>query len=196
MASNLTKYISTLPLNQPARGELAEQSKDLMKQCIDLCIELDDDSIYIKKHHFGLLKLALLDLNCRTRPAREQPISSKSIADAKNCLETVHEKYQNIMSEAQMIQFLVAKSDLNYRLGYLQPAQRDASQALSLAETCGFSLEVTAIRERQEDMDKKIISEETMDFVSPHENARHDTLSSSTVSSQRNSPYSSGCEME
>lgn len=196
MASNLTKYISTLPLNQPARGELEEQSKDLMKQCIALCIELDDDSIYIKKHHFGLLKLALLDLNCRTRPAREHSISSKSIADAKNCLETVHEKYQNEMSEAQMIQFLVAKSDLDYRLGDLQTAETYASQALSLAETHGFSLELNAIKERQEDMSKQITSEEAMDFVPSHENARHDTLSSSTASSKRNSPYSSGCEME
>ena len=100
------------------------------------------------------------------------------------------------MSEGQKIQFFVAKSDLNYRLGDLRAAQRDASQALSLAETHGFSLEITAIKERQEDMDKQITSEETMDFVPSHENARHDTLSSATFSSQRNSLCSSGCEME
>ena len=76
----------------------------------------------------------------------------------------------------------MAKSDLNYRLGDLQAAQRDANQALSLAETHGSSLEITAIKERQEDMDKQITMD-TIDFKLYHENLRHDTLSSSTVSS-------------
>ena len=203
-ASNLTKYISSVPLDREnyrrtkARTQLVEQSKDYMKQCIALCIELDDGSIYIKKHHFGLLKLALLDLNCRTRAAREQLTSSKCIADAKTCLETVEEKYRKEMSEGQMIQFFVAKSDLNYRLGDLQAAQSYASQALFLAETHGFSLEITAIKERQEDMQKQIASKETKDFEPiSHGETRHvDTLSSSTVSSKQNSPCSSGCERE
>ena len=95
-----------------------------------------------------------------------------------------------------MIQFLVAKSDLSYRLGDPQTAETYVSQALSLAETHGFSLEINAIKERQEYMGKQIASKEAMDFVPSHENARHDTLSSSTASSKRNSPYSSGCEME
>ena len=165
-----------------------------MRQCITLCIELDDGSTYIKKHHFGLLKLALLDLNCRTRAAREHPISRKCIANAKTCLQRVEENYQNEMGEGQKIQFFVAKSDLNYRLEDLPAAQKDASQALSLAEIHGFNLEITPIKERLEDIDNKIASNETMDF---HEETCHvDTLSSSTVSSQRNSPCSSGCEME
>ena len=194
-ASNLTKYISSVSLDRSLRRKLVEQSKDQMKQCITLCTELDGGNIYIKKHHFGLLKLALLDLNCRTRAARKQRTSINSIANAKTSLQKVQD-YQNEMSEGQKIQFFVAKSDLNYRLGDLRAAQKDASQALSLAENHGFSLEITAIKERQEDMDKQITSEETMDFVPSHENARHDTLSSATLSSQRNSSCSSGCEME
>ena len=153
-----------------------------MRLCITICIELDNSGIYIKKHLSGLLKLALLDLNCHTRAARKEPTSSQSIADAKTSLEKVQENYPNEISERQKIQFFVAKSDLNYRLGDLQAAQRDANQALSLAETHGSSLEITAIKERQEDMDKQITMD-TIDFKLYHENARHDTLSSSTVSS-------------
>ena len=195
-ASNWTKYISSVSLDRSLRRKLVEQSKDQMQQCITLCTELDDGSIYIKKHHFGLLKLALLDLNCRTRAARKELTSSQSITDAKTCLEKFQGNHQNEMSEGQKIQFFVAKSDLNYRLGDLKAAQRDASQALSLAENHGFSAAIPAIKERQEDIDKQITSEETMDFVPSHENARHDTLSSATLSSQRNSSCSSGCEME
>jgi len=113
MASNLTKYITSVPLHLSARKMLVEQSKHYMKQCIDLSIELDGGSLYIKKHHFGLLKLASLDLNCGTRAAREQITSDKCIADAQTCLRAVQEKYEDEMSEGQKIQFLVTKSDLN-----------------------------------------------------------------------------------
>ena len=181
-ASSLIKYISSVSLDRSLRRKLVKQSKEHMRLCITICIELDNSGIYIKKHLSGLLKLALLDLNCHTRAARKEPTSSQSIADAKTYLEKVQENYPNEISERQKIQFFVAKSDLNYRLGDLQAAQRDANQALSLAETHGSSLEITAIKERQEDMDKQITMD-TIDFKLYHENARHDTLSSSTVSS-------------
>ena len=181
-ASSLIKYISSVSLDRSLRRKLVKQSKEHMRLCITICIELDNDGIYIKKHLSGLLKLALLDLNCHTRAARKEPTCSQSIADAKTYLEKVQENYPNEISERQKIQFFVAKSDLNYRLGDLEAAQRDANQALSLAETHGSSLEITAIKERQEDMDKQITID-TIDFKLYHENARHDTLSSSTVSS-------------
>ena len=181
-ASSLIKYISSVSLDRSLRRKLVKQSKEHMRLCITICIELDNSGIYIKKHLSGLLKLALLDLNCHTRAARKEPTSSQSIADAKTYLEKVQENYPNEISERQKIQFFVAKSDLNYRLGNLQAALRYANQALSLAETHGSSLEITAIKERQEDMDKQITMD-TIDFKLYHENARHDTLSSSTVSS-------------
>ena len=86
MASNLTKYISSIPLDRSAREELVERAKHYRKQCTDLCVELDDGRVYIKKHHFGLLKLALLDLNCRTQAARSQISSSRCIEEAESCL--------------------------------------------------------------------------------------------------------------
>lgn len=195
MASNLTIYINSVPLHLSARKMLVEQSKHYMKQCIDLSIELDGGSLYIKKHHFGLLKLASLDLNCGTRAAREQLTSDKCIADAQTCLRAVQENYEDEMSEAQKIQFLGAKSDLNYRLGDLEAAQSEASQALSLAETLGFNLEIIPIREKLEDISKLITSTEMLS-LEPSHGLCVNSLSSSSVPSDRNSPCSSGCEME
>lgn len=199
MASNLTKYVSSIPLDRSgrsAREEYVEQAKNYMKQCIDLCIELDDGSVYIKKHHFGLVKLALLDLNCRTNAARSQITCTRSVEEAKNCLETIKEKYEDEMKEGQKIQFLVAQCDLNYRQNNLEVALQHAHRALDLAEDNGFSLEVTAIRERQDEISKLITTTETMNLDIPHSDEHMDSLSSSTAPSRRNSPYSSGCEME
>ncbi|XP_078382943.1 uncharacterized protein LOC144665565 [Oculina patagonica] len=197
MASNLTKYISSIPLDRSAREELVERAKNCMKQCIDLCVELDKDgSVYIKKHHFGLLKLALMDLNCRTRAARAQITSSRCIEEAKNCLRVVEEKYEEEMSEGQRIQFFVAKSDLNYRQNDLEGAITHASKALDLAKAHGFSLEINAIKDRQDDITKLITSRETMTLEMLHADEHMESLSSSTSPSQKNSPYSSGCEME
>jgi len=196
MASNLTKYVSSIPLDRSAREEYVEQAKNYMKQCIDLCIELDaDGNVYIKKHHFGLVKLALLDLNCRTKAARSQITSTRSIEEAKTCLKTV-EKFEKEMKEGQEIQFLVAQCDLNYRQNNLQAALKHAHRALDLAKDHGFSLEVTAIKERQDDISKLIMTTETMNLDIPHSDEHMESLSSSTAPSRKNSPYSSCCEME
>ncbi|XP_068691940.1 uncharacterized protein [Montipora foliosa] len=196
MASNLTIYINSVPLHLSARKKLVEQSKHYMRQCIDLSIELDGGNLYIKKHHFGLLKLASLDLNCGTRAAREQITSDKCLADAQTCLRAVQEKYEDEMSEGQKIQFLGAKSDLNYRLGEFKAAQSEASQALSLAETLGFNLEIIPIQEKIEDISKLITSTEMMSLEPSLEGGCVNSLSSSTVPSERSSSCSSGCEME
>ena len=197
LASNLTKYVSSIPLGRSARKKYVEQAKCYMKRCIDLCIELDDDdSVYLKKHHFGLVKLALLDLNCRTKAARSQITCTRSVKEAKNCLETIEEKYEDEMKEGQKIQFLVAQCDLHYRQNNLQTALKHAHGALELAKNHGFSLEITAIEERLDEISKLISETETMNLEICHSDEHMESLSSSTVSSQKNSPPSSGCEME
>ena len=196
MASNLTKYVSSIPLDRSAREEYVERAKYYMKMCIDLCIELDeDDSVYLKKHHFGLIKLALLDLNCRTKAARSQITCTRSLEEAKNCLETI-EKYEDEMKEGQKIQFLVAQCDLHYRQNNLRTALKHAQGALKLAKNHGFSLEITAIKERLDEISKLISETETMNLEIYHSDEHMGSLSSSTASSQKNSPPSSGCEME
>ena len=200
MASNCTKYISSIP-NRPARDELVARAKDLMKQCITLCVELDNDgSVYIRKHHFGLIKLALMSLNCRTRVARGQIPTQRCIDDAKNCLKTVEERYEADIREApgQRIQLLVAKSDLAFRQKNYQVAQEYCVNALALAEESGFLLEIKGIKDRLEDISKLMGKERMRDSLEIHSSEeRHaDSLSSSTSSSRKNSPCSSGCEME
>ena len=196
MASNLAKYISSIP-DGSAREELVTRAKHFMKQCISLCIELDKGRVYIRKHHFGLLKLALMDLNCRTTAARSQNISSRCIEEAENCLKTVEEKYEADMSEGQMIQFYVAKSDLSYRRNNLQDAEVSGRHALSLAESNGFSLEIKGIKDRLEHISRLVRSSETMNLEMPMSQEEFAaSLSSSTSPSRKNSPYSSGCEME
>lgn len=196
MASNLTKFVSSIPLDRSAREGYVERAKDYMKQCIDLCIKLDAGSVYIKKHHFGLVKLALLDLNCRTKAARIT--GPRSIKEAKNCLKTVEEKFEDEMKEGQKIQFLVALCDLNYREGNLQAALVHAHGALDLAKDHGFNLEIAAIEERQDEICKLITTKETMNpyMYIPQSDEGMESLSSSTAPSRRNSPHSSGCEME
>lgn len=196
MASNLTKYVSSIPLDRSAREEYVERAKYYMKMCIDLCIELDeDDSVYLKKHHFGLIKLALLDLNCRTKAARSQITCTRSLEEAKNCLETI-EKYEDEMKEGQKIQFLVAQCDLHYRQNNLRTALKHAQGALKLAKNHGFSLEITAIKERLDEISKLISETETMNLEIYHSDEHMGSLSSSTAASQKNSPTFSGCEME
>ena len=196
MASNLTKYISSIS-SGTARERLVARAKKYMKQCISLCLELDDGRVYIRKHHFGLLKLALMDLNCRTRAARSQHVNSKCIDDATNCLKTVEVKYEAEMSEGQQIQLLVAKSDLSYRQQNFQEAEEISLRALTLAEHSGFKLEISGIKERLDDISRLLRAKESMTMeISSSWEEHAESLSSSTSPSQKNSPYSSGCEME
>ena len=199
MASNLTIYINSVPLHLSARKKLVEQSKHYMRQCIDLSIELDGGNVYIKEHQFGLLKLASLDLNCDTRAAREQITSDKCIADAQTYLREVQEKCKDEMSERLKIQFLRAKSDLNYRLGEFKTAQSEASQALSLAETLGFKSEIIPIRERLEDISKLITSTEMMSLEPSLEGGSVNSLPCIKRCHMKGTflaPHSSGCQMD
>lgn len=194
LASNNTKYVSTIPNDAFVREKLVSDATNFLEHCISLCIELDDDQLYIKKHHFSLLKLALMVLNCRTRPTRSQLISTKCVDKAKNCLTTVDEKYMDEMSKAQNIQFLVAKSDLNFRLNNLQEAEIYGRDALNLAETNGFSLEIRGIKERLDDISS--LRSRLTPEISVSQEEHLESMSSSTSPSRKNSPNSSDCDMD
>ena len=116
--------------------------------------------------------------------------------EAKDCLKKIEEKYEDEMKEGQRIQFLVAQCDLNYRQDNLTAALENAHRAFDLAEDNGFSLEIPAIKERQDDISKLIATTETMNLDIPQSDEQMESLSSSTAPSRRNSPHSSGCEME
>lgn len=196
-ASNSTKYISSIP-NGPARNEHFASAKDLMKQCITVSTDLDNNgAIYIRKHHFCFLKLALMALNCRTQAARGQIPSAECIEDATNCLKEVEEKYAAQISEGQQIQFLIAKGDLSFRQQNYQVSQDNYKHALALAEKCGFKLEISGIEDRLADIATLIDKKESMDLeIHLSEEGHPDSLSSSTSPSKKNSPYSTSSEMD
>ena len=188
MASNQTKIISTLSMTAGGREKRVSLARNYMKKCISLSADLDGSDVYLKKHHFGLLKLALMALNCRTRTARSQEISIKCIDEGKNCLKTVEERYKDEMSQAQLIQFRVAKADLYWRQKNLVDAEMNVVHALHLAEKNGFTLEITGIKERLDDISRLRSKKTTcMPLEISEENA--DTV-------MRDSPLSSDCEME
>ena len=189
MASNQTKIISTLSMTAGGREKRVSLARNYMKKCISLSADLDGSDVYLKKHHFGLLKLALMALNCRTRTARSQEISIECIEEGKNCLKTVEERYKDEMSQAQLIQFRVAKADLHWRQNNLLDAEMSVVHALHLAEENGFTLEITGIEERLDDIKSRLRSKKTtcMPLEISEENV--DTV-------MRDSPFSSDIEME
>ncbi|CAH3195469.1 unnamed protein product [Porites evermanni] len=192
MASNQTKIISTLSMTAGGREKRVSLARNYMKKCISLSADLDGSDVYLKKHHFGLLKLALMALNCRTRTARSQEISIECIEEGKNCLKTVEERYKDEMSQAQLIQFRVAKADLHWRQNNLLDAEMSVLHALHLAEKNGFSLEITGIKERLDDINISRLRDRSkkttcMPLEISDENA--DTV-------MRDSPFSSDIEME
>lgn len=190
MASNQTKIISTLSMTAGGREKRVSLARNYMKKCISLSADLDGSDVYLKKHHFGLLKLALMALNCRTKTARRQKISIECVEEGKNCLKTVEERYKDEMSQAQLIQFRVAKADLHWRQNNLLDAEMSVVHALHLAEKNGFSLEITGIKERLDDISRlRDRSKKTtcMPLEISEENA--DTV-------MRDSPFSSDGEME
>lgn len=190
MASNQTKIISTLSMTAVGREKLVSLAENYMKKCISLCVNLDGSDVYLKKHHFGLLKLALMALNCRTRTARSQEISIESLKEGKNCFKTVEERYKDEMSQAQLMQFRVAQSDLHWRQNNLLDAEMSVVHALHLAKSNGFTLVIAGIEERLDDIKSRLRSKKTtctQALEISEENA--DTA-------MRDSPFSSDCEME
>lgn len=190
MASNQTKIISTLSMTAGGREKRVSLARTYMKKCISLSADLDGCDVYLKKHHFGLLKLALMALNCRTKTARSQEISIECIGEGKNCLKTVEERYKDEMSQAQLIQFRVAKADLHWRQNNLLDAEMSVVHALHLAEENGFTLEINGIKERLDDIKSRLRSKKTTCMQAleiSEENA--DTV-------MRDSPLSSDSEME
>lgn len=198
-ASNSTKYISSIP-NGPARDERVASAKELMKECIAISTDLDNNgAIYIRKHLFCFLKLALMALNCRTHAARGQIPSAHCIKEATNCVNEVDEKYAAQISEGQKLQFkfLIAKADLSFRQQNYQLAQDNGKHALALAKKCGFKLEISGIEDRLADIATLIDRKESMDLeIHSSEEGHADSLSSSTSPSKKNSPYSASSEMD
>ena len=121
-----------------------------LERCIDVCLrlEMEDGDLYVKKHHFAFIKIAMLLLDCRTEAARERVVSEEYITKGQECLNTLKTKYWSAIAEGVKVQFNLASSDLEYRRGNYVEAEKYASLARDMAVELGFNTEISHAEER------------------------------------------------
>lgn len=149
-ASNQAMYTSIVSTQQPEREEYEKEAREDHKSCISLCEKLlsQNNDIYLRRHHFCFLKLALMSLNCGNANARIQPVSEDSVREANECITRMHDAYSGEMSEATSILLLTGQSDYKYRTGDYTNAISFAKEALKISESLGFQLEIKELQER------------------------------------------------
>lgn len=130
--------------------KLVIEAKMCFERCLDLCKRLDDSdgSVVPTTHIFALIKIAMLLLDCGSTSGRERCVSASHIKEAKRFLDTIQRRGLDDITERRKIQFYLAVSDLQYRLGNYQTALDDAGGALEKAKELGFLLEVVPARNR------------------------------------------------
>ena len=146
-ASVLLDFIGLMP--QKSHKQVNEALRNLEK-CIDVClrVEKEDSEVYVKKHHFALIKIAMLLLDCRTEAARERVVSDVFIAKGQECLNTLKTKHWLEIAEGVKVQFNLASSDLEYRKGNYEEAAKFAASAKGMAQALGFNTEIFHAQER------------------------------------------------
>ena len=150
-ASVLLDFIGRLSQRSPKQVEEALRN---LEKCIDVClsVEMQDEEMYVKKHHFAFIKIAMLLLDCRTEAARERVLSEEFIAKGEKCLKTLETKYWSQIAEGVKVQFYLASSDLECRKGNYENAENFASLAKDRAVHLGFNTEISHAQERLDHM--------------------------------------------
>ena len=150
-ANVLLDFIGRLSQRSPKQVEEALRN---FEKCIDVClsVEMQDEELYVKKHHFAFIKSAMLLLDCRTEAARERVLSEEFIAKGERCLKTLETKYWSQIAEGVKVQFYLASSDLEYRKRNYQKAENFASLAKDRAVCLGFNTEISHAQERLDHM--------------------------------------------
>ena len=158
-ASILLDFCSCCPSASP---KLLNMAKNHLKQCIAVCTQIEEMSdsggqqLYVKKHHFALIKMAMLLLDCRTKVGRERAVSEGNIKTAQDCLDTLESKYWNGIAQGERVQFYLARSDLKYRQQDFLEAERFAREALKISKLFSFNTEIRPAQERLEHIRQKI----------------------------------------
>ncbi|XP_078382863.1 uncharacterized protein LOC144665509 isoform X1 [Oculina patagonica] len=132
------------------RKKLLLRAKQCFEQCLDLCRRLDDSHSQVipHTHSFALIKIAMLLLDCGSTLGRERCVSGTHVAEAKRFLDLLQKHGLNEITQRRKLQFLLACSDLQYRLSNYKAAVHDAHQALDKAKELGFLLEVMPTSDR------------------------------------------------
>lgn len=180
--------------NEPVIAKAKEKAKELMQRCIDLCWRLDREQVYVRKQHFAVCKMALIDLRCETSASRRKSIPPKSIQEARKSLETLQtDTYSTREVQSAKVQRLIAKVDFHYRLEKYDEAEKFGQEALKMAKTLEFNLDVIPLEERLLDIRRKITGTSTSNAAFRHIPGIIDS-SSGSFSSKNNTPYSSDYE--
>ena len=136
------------------RDNFANEAKKEFKKCISTCEQVlaENDTLYLRRHHFSLVKLALMNLNCSTTATRNEPVSEDDVREAGDCISRMHQRYSGQMGESTSMLLHCAQTDQFFRQGDYTNAEISARQALHKAESSGFQLQIHELRERLEDI--------------------------------------------
>lgn len=126
------------------RKTLLLRTKQCFERCLDLCRRLDDSDSHVipHTHSFALIKIAMLLLDCGSTSGRERCVSGTHIREAERFLGLLQKDGLDEITQRRKLQFLLARSDLLYRLCNYQGAVQEANRALEKAKELGFLLEV------------------------------------------------------
>ena len=132
------------------KKKLLLQAKHCFERCLDLSRRVDDSSnrVIPHTHSFALIKMAMLLLDCGSTSGRERRVSKEHVMEASKFLTILQNNGLDDITERRKLQFLLARSDLDYRLSNYQAAASSAHQALEMAQEYGFLLEEMPARDR------------------------------------------------
>lgn len=132
------------------RKKLVLRAKQCFERCLDLCRRLDksDSSAIPATHSFALIKIAMLLLDCGSSSGRERCVTASHIQEANRFLNLIERRGLSEITERRKIQYLLACSDLHYRISNYHMAIYYAEEALKKAKEFGFVLEVLPAQNR------------------------------------------------
>lgn len=153
-ASNCHAQHSNLSQSKQDRDNYAELAKKEFKKCISTCERIlsEKNRIYLRKHHFCLVKLAFLNLDCETTAARNQSVSEECINEAGHCISRMQQRYKGEMGESTAMLLHAAETDHFHRRGDYAKAEFTAQLALHKAKSLGFQSEVHELEDRLKHM--------------------------------------------
>ena len=137
------------------RDHYAELAKKEFKKCISTCERIlseTNSTIYLRKHQFCFVKLALLNLDCKTTAARNQSVSEECVREAGDFISWMQQRYKGEMGESAAMLLHAAETDHFHRRGDYAKAEFTAQLALHKAKSLGFQSEVHELQGRLKHM--------------------------------------------
>lgn len=185
---SLYKETASFLLGPRPKDPAAVEAKKLFQSCINLCLYLDRNQIYVRKQHLAVSKLASINFHCETSLSRSNSVSQKMVEEGRKSLETLQtEHYSSKETRGTKIQRLIAKVDLFYRLAKFRESQTVAQEALEMAETLEYNLDVMRLQGRLADIRRRIAESASAEAF----RAIPAVIDSCSGSSKNNTPYSS-----